>query len=180
MRCAYVPSGNGIAERSIKKIAARKHSTISEATYWYNITSKYGALQVPENKEKRGPYVVGNIVWIKTPSSRCTTKFKLRWVTGVVSHHSVEINRVPRHIKDLRPFQGPIRPSKSETNSENQIPITLGSIPLDDTPDTTRLEADDSSTDLSSSEDYVPIVPLRWSTRQKRPTRSYTVYNRVD
>ena len=45
LRCAYVPSVNGIAERShrsIKKIAARKQCTISEATYWY-ITPKDGA-----------------------------------------------------------------------------------------------------------------------------------------
>ena len=88
---------------------------------------------------------MGNIVWIKTPGSQCTTKFKLGRVTSRVSHHSVEVNGVPRHIKDIRPFQGPIPPSESETDSENQsaeggIPITLEPIPLDDTPDATRPE----------------------------------------
>ena len=36
-RCAYVASGNGIAERchrSVKRITARKHCTIAEYVYW--------------------------------------------------------------------------------------------------------------------------------------------------
>ena len=127
---ACVPSGNSIAERShwsIKKIAARKQCTISEATYWY-ITPKDGAspatatadaiyrywvqekaihaLQVPDNEEKCTPYAVGDIVWIKPLGSRYTTKFKLGCVTAVVNHHSVEINGVLHHIKDLVFFRG--------------------------------------------------------------------------
>ena len=42
-RCAYVASGNGIAERShrsVKRIAARKCCTIAEAVYWYNVAPK--------------------------------------------------------------------------------------------------------------------------------------------
>ena len=43
-RCAYVASGNGVAERchrSVKRIAARKRHTIAEAVYWYNVALKY-------------------------------------------------------------------------------------------------------------------------------------------
>ena len=42
-QCAYVPSGNGIAERfhrSVKRIAARKACTIAEAVYRYNAIPK--------------------------------------------------------------------------------------------------------------------------------------------
>ena len=42
-RCAYVASGNGIAERchrSVKRIAARKYYSIAEAVYWYNVEPK--------------------------------------------------------------------------------------------------------------------------------------------
>ena len=42
-RCEYVASGNGIAERchiSVKRIATRKHCTIAEAVYWYNVALK--------------------------------------------------------------------------------------------------------------------------------------------
>ena len=42
-RCAYAPTGNGIAERChcmVKWIAARMHCPIQEAVYWYNITPR--------------------------------------------------------------------------------------------------------------------------------------------
>ena len=42
-RCAYVPAGNGIVERShrtIKRIAARTRCSVMEAVYWYNVTPK--------------------------------------------------------------------------------------------------------------------------------------------
>ena len=41
--CAYVPAGNGIAERcqrSVKRIAARMHCPIQEAVYWHNVTPR--------------------------------------------------------------------------------------------------------------------------------------------
>ena len=141
LQCAYIPSSNGIAKRShrsIKKIAAGKQCTISEATYWYNILSKDSASlatttanaiyryrvwekeihaqQVPDNEEKHGPYAVDDIIWIKLLGSRCTTKLKLGQVTGVVNHYSVKVSGVPCLIKDLCHFQGPILPSESETD----------------------------------------------------------------
>ena len=45
-RCAYVPAGNGIVERShrtIKRIAARTRCSVMEAVYWYNVTPKNDA-----------------------------------------------------------------------------------------------------------------------------------------
>ena len=42
-RCAYVASGNGVAERchiSVKRIAARKHCTIAEAVNWHTVAPK--------------------------------------------------------------------------------------------------------------------------------------------
>ena len=42
-RCAYVPSGNGIAERArrtVKRRAARLQCSISEAVYWHNVSPK--------------------------------------------------------------------------------------------------------------------------------------------
>ena len=150
LRCAYVPSASQwevIA--ALRKLQLGKSAPFQRprnAIYRYRVQEKgIHALQVPDNEEKRRPYVVGDIIWIKPPGSRCTTKFKHERVTGVVSHHSIEVNGVPCHIKDLRPFQGPILPSESETDCENQsaeggILITLGPTPLD----TTKTEADDS------------------------------------
>ena len=42
-QCTYIPSGNGIVDRSyqtIKCIAARPQCSIMEAVYWYNMTPK--------------------------------------------------------------------------------------------------------------------------------------------
>uniref|UniRef100_A0A5S6QA32 Integrase catalytic domain-containing protein n=1 Tax=Trichuris muris TaxID=70415 RepID=A0A5S6QA32_TRIMR len=82
-RCAYVPSGNGIAERchrTVKVIAARKGCSIAEAVYLYNLTPRDNcrAQSAPasgiyrddvrpreidkprkEEQPKDGPYAVG-------------------------------------------------------------------------------------------------------------------------
>ena len=97
-----------------------------------------------------------------------------------IKHDLKVVGVVPCHIKDLCPFQGLIPPSNSESDSYDQsaesgIPIALGPTLLNDTPDTTRLDADDPSTDVSSSEDDIPVI-LPWrNTRQKRLAWSCTV-----
>ena len=126
-RCAYVASGNGIAERShrsVKRIAARKCCTIAEAVYWYNMAPKddVDSSTAPANKlynyEVRvlgidrvehteagainSPYDVGDTVWVKPQGTRCNTKYRVGTVTGVVSDHTVEVDGMPRHVRDLR------------------------------------------------------------------------------
>ena len=97
-KCAHVPEDNGISERchcTVKRIAANMQCSIQEVVYWY-ITSKDDEtpLSVPANgmyqyeQHMKGldsklsslggesnPYQVGELVWVKTPSSRCTTQF---------------------------------------------------------------------------------------------------------
>ena len=126
-RCAYVPAGNGIAERchhTVKHIAARMHCPIKEAVFWHNVTPRDSVSPptAPANKIYRyevrvkgvdapitssGPrcsyYQVGNRVWFKMVQNRCTTKFSNGRVTAVISPQSVLMDGVPRHVKDLRP-----------------------------------------------------------------------------
>ena len=124
--------------------------------------------KVPENEEKRRPYAVGDIVWIKTPSSQCTTKFKLGRVTGVVSHHSIEVNRVLHHIKDLHLFQGLIPPSKNKPTvkiSQQRVEYQLRSgllrwMKLQTPPDRKR---------MTPWQIQVPIILLKRRTQQKSP-----------
>jgi len=123
-RCAHAASGNGIVERchrTVKRIAARKRCSIAEAVYWYNLTPKDGVhpstapanelhsyeVRVrgidrgPPDDEPAGvcnPYGVGDSVWVKPPGSRCDTSF----VNGVVTNLAVEVDGMPRHIRDLR------------------------------------------------------------------------------
>ena len=126
-RCAYVASGNGIAERShrsVKQIAARKCCTIAEAVYWYNLAPKddvdssTAPANKPYNYEVRvlgidrvehieagainSPCDVGDTVWVKPQGTRCNTMYRVGTVTGVVSDHTVEVDGMPQHVRDLR------------------------------------------------------------------------------
>ena len=94
----------------MKRIAARKHCTIAEAVYWYNVAPKddIDSATAPANKlynyEVRldrllgndrvlhsepgaidSPNDVGDAVWVKPSENRCHTKYKLGTVTRVVS-----------------------------------------------------------------------------------------------
>ena len=55
--------------------------------------------------EVDGPYNVGDHVWVKPPNNRCTKRFNGGRVTGILSQQSVEVDGVPRHVRDLRPRQ---------------------------------------------------------------------------
>lgn len=143
-RCAYVPSGNGIAERvhrTVKRIAARSNCPIAKATYWYNVTPRDGSepqtapanhihsyefriLGVddevqPDDGRLRSPYEVGDVVFVKPVDVRCDERYRTGVVTGVVSEHAVEIDGIPRHVRDLRSVwtpgdDGAARPSGSK------------------------------------------------------------------
>ena len=126
-RSAYVASWNGIAQRShrsVKRIATRKCCTIAEAVYWYNVAPKddVDSSTAPANKlynyEVRvleidhvehteagainSSYDVGDTVWVKPQGTRCNTKYRVGTVTGVVSDHTVEMDGMPRCVRDLR------------------------------------------------------------------------------
>ena len=133
-RCAYVPSGNGIAERvhrTVKTIASRKGCSISEAVYLYNSSPKDGEKQesTPSNQLyryaqkakllysrtseeqsdaatdgclRRGAYDVGDAVWIRPVEARCHTQYGKGVVTAKISEQAVEVNGMPRHVRDLR------------------------------------------------------------------------------
>ena len=208
-RCAYVPAGNGVAERShrtIKTIAARQQCSVPEAVYWYNVTPKDsispctaptnalhnysvrikgidGTLPPEPLSTRKRDYQVGDVVWVRNPHSRCTTKSKLGRVTGICSPQTVAIDGTPRHVKDLRPVRGSCVPSSESDDDDESVEsermIGLGPPMTQDSPDTTGVRTreqtphDDGSGDSSSSN--TDAVPLRRSTRQKRPARSCTL-----
>ena len=95
LRCAHVPSGNGIVERChrrIERITTRKQCTVTEAACRYNITPKdnVSIASAPANaihryrvrikgidsmcsssrREICGPYRIGDPVCVKPPDSR--------------------------------------------------------------------------------------------------------------
>lgn len=126
-RCAHVPSGNGIVERchrTIKVIAARKACSVAEAVYLHNITPKddCSASTSPANvihnytmrirgignggkdvsEQVNNPYCAGDEVWVRPHNIRCTGQYIKGVVTRMLSDQAVEIDGVPRHVRELR------------------------------------------------------------------------------
>ena len=196
-RCAYVPSGNGIIKRchrTVKRITTRKQCTIPEAVYWYNVTPKddISSATAPGNivywsyirlkgingtpalthNQQQAVFKPGDRVWVKTPHGRCTTKYKVGRVTGITSVQNITVGGTPCHVKDLRPIVGPGKPTVcsdmvSEDASERFE--TIRERPCEQAPST---NAGDVSSNNTSNEDQVTILPRR-STRHKRPPPEY-------
>ncbi|KFD62540.1 hypothetical protein M514_09025 [Trichuris suis] len=125
-RCAYAPSGNGIIERcyrTVKVIAARTGCSAREAVYRYNlmprddrssatapanpayrytVTDRNEATISSGDQNTHGLYMVGDAVWVKSRDGRCDTRYDSGVVTRLVSDQAVEINGVPRHVRDIR------------------------------------------------------------------------------
>lgn len=197
-RCAYAASGNGIVERchrTVKRIAARMQCSIAEAAYWYNVSPKNGAdpatapanelygyevrvrgidpVAADEPRRTAGPYQVGDAVWVKPPGSRCHSRFAIGTVTGVVSDLSVEVDGMPRHVRDLRratlPAGDPGEPRQQETSSEDDD--FWADIPARHR---LRREEDSQSSDSEQERAASPGRPLpRRSSRERRPPDRY-------
>ncbi|GAB1602697.1 hypothetical protein Ahia01_000549600 [Argonauta hians] len=125
-RAAYRPNGNGIVERNhrtIKAMAERSQISPQEAVFWYNMTPRVGQADEtvphravygyawrhpdvpppePETDEGEPAVTVGEEVWVKPPSVRCTSQWGRGIVTGVNSANNISVDGVPRHILDIR------------------------------------------------------------------------------
>ena len=124
---AYKPSGNGVVERNhrtIKRMASRSNNNLLDMVYWYNTTPKHGidagttpaaqthkyswrvltsskeSVNVIEDVDNR--YNIGDEVFVKPPSAKCTTPWGKGIVTNINSNSNVEVNGRPRHVADLR------------------------------------------------------------------------------
>ncbi|XP_045124573.1 uncharacterized protein LOC123512301 [Portunus trituberculatus] len=129
-RGAYAPSGNGIVERNhrtVKVIAARKGCSVAEAVHLYNVTPRdetvasapvsgiyrYRVRDCVRHDQvqravhtspdvARKNYTVDDAVWVRRRGERCTSASQPGVVTRVTSPQVVEVDGVPRHVRDLR------------------------------------------------------------------------------
>ena len=188
-RCAPAASGNGIVERchrSVKRIAARKRCSIAEAVYWYNMAPKDGVdlSTAPANKlysynvrvygidcmppeEPTGtvnPYKVGDAVWVKPPGNRCDTRFTRGTVSKVTSDIVVEVDGMPRHVRDLR--------CRIETLSDDDDLVRNVSIPQSPLDDSSDVDSESSAGEACTS---TPSQVLsRRSHRVRHPPDRYS------
>ena len=125
VQATYTPCGNGIVERNrqtFKRIAEWGGITPEEATFWYNVMPQKGTedssvpsnvlvwyhWRVPfdvnlctEDEDVKSSFSVGDKVWSKPPPS-CTKQWMPGKVTRIVSKHTVCVDGMPRHVRDIR------------------------------------------------------------------------------
>ena len=217
-RAVHRPSGNSIVERnhrSVKVIAARKQCPVSEAVHLYNVTPRDGAaaatapangvyryqvrdrVRPPDRHVSRervqleagGQFNVGDLLWVRKPGSRCTTRSQRGEVTAVVSDQVVEVNGVPWHVRDLRPCSEctDTRPDVPETTAPGEdLPMYVYA-PVDTSDNSANRENDGAGrgptdADVDAGSDGAPGEPVavegadgvfqcepRHSERSRRP-----------
>ena len=180
-RCAYVPSGNGVAERvhrSVKTIAARKGCSIAEAVFLYNASPQDNKtnMSTPSNQIHRyelrtkpldddetelrvcldGPdpsrsFEVGDAVWVRPPGARCHTRYGRGVVTRRISEQAVEVDGMARHVRDLRHRLSEEMESDSTPELEDDTPL-LVALPASAAPQNTGGAEGDVAPQLRRSE----------------------------
>ncbi|GFR62090.1 Gag-Pro-Pol polyprotein [Elysia marginata] len=125
-RAAYRPSRNGIVERhhrTIKALSKRGRILPTRAVFWYNMSPRNGQLDttIPyksvhcyewmhpavevsvDSSDEQANVKVGDEVWVKPPSAKCTQQWIRGEVTGVNSRNNVEVDGMSRHVLEIRP-----------------------------------------------------------------------------
>ena len=165
--------------------------------YWYNVSPKDNitTLSTPANSIHNyqacikdinvapplkhtdlGIYEVRDAVCVKTTYSQFSTQFKKGTVTEVYSPHSVLINKMPCHIRNLRPCQ---RSTSSENNSRDKLSEGDSNVALffSAIPDNSSAEFEDDYDDAKNERGQVVTTReemggfhplLHRSTRQKQ------------
>ena len=156
---AYTLGGNGIVEtnhRTIKRIVERGRITPEEATFWYNVMPRKGIEEssVPSNllfryrwrvpfdanlytadEDVENSFSVGEEVWVKPSPPSCTKQWMPGKVNRIVSKHTVCVDGMPRHVRDIRKqCSGVGRGShghlQAEDLRERSVAIEPGGVPF--------------------------------------------------
>ena len=92
------------------------------------------------------PFNVGDAVWVKSPHGRCSTQFKKGIVMGIYSPHSVLINGILWHIRDLHPWCRSVASEddgcNSSSESDSSTPLLYGTEPGDSSTELEEAEMD--------------------------------------
>ena len=119
----------------------------AEATYVYpvRLPGLSSDVDVRDQPENGTPYQVGDIVYVKPVDVKCTAVWPTGTVTAVISNVSVEVDGMPRHVRDIRLAHHATRGS-GETMPNETIIEGLDV-------DTEYSDVDNSDTDSGSNED---------------------------
>ena len=100
-------------------------------------------------------------------------------VTRITSVQNITVDRMLCHVKDLRPIVGPGQPTVcsdmiSENESERFVPIRER--PCEQAPST---NAGDASSNNTSDEDQVTILPRRTTQHKRPPPKCFMCDHRI-
>ena len=185
LSAAYRHSGNGIIERNhrtVKRSVARSGKSVEMAVYWYNNSPRCDGVVPIEEVSKyqvriRGEagfrssrsssssqFSVGDVVFVKPPNARCTTKWRTGKVTGVVSNQVVEVDGTNRHVADIRLLN---HDERGDDMADEQQRDTVGV-------DWNGMQCDDPEAGADDADDTQGNVPRRTRQPPERYGLAYT------
>ena len=148
--------------------------------YRYHIWLKgINGTPAPTHNQQQAIFKQCDRVWVKTPHGRCITKYKVGCVTEITSVQNITVDRMPCHVKDLRPIVGPGQPTVcSDMVSENASErfVTIKERPCEQAPST---NAGDASSNNTSNEDQVTILPRRSTWCKGSPPEYFMCDHRI-
>ena len=110
-------------------------------TYTYKIRLKGIDTALLQDNTISSPYIVGDAIWLKSLYGRCTMQFDRGTVTRINSPHSVCVDGIPCHVKDVRLVHG-----ENNTASDHVTPLD----PSDDEAGLMVYEAAEDNSSASS------------------------------
>ncbi|MPC49652.1 hypothetical protein E2C01_043461 [Portunus trituberculatus] len=117
-----------------------------------------------------GELEVGEEVWVKLPNARCDERHKKGMVTNVISEQAVEVDGLPRHVKDLHRVtsQQPAAETTASRTNEEELLVELQS--QADTGDEVDMEdkEEEEEEEEQEQEPAERVLP-RWSSRVRIP-----------
>ena len=194
--------------RTVKVIAARKQCSIDEAVHLYNVSPrdagamaeapvsavyKYSVrdrvsgprgdgadLAAPSSCSGKRGYSVGDLVWVRCRGTRCSRTSVPGAVTAVVSQWVMEVDGVPRHVRDIRRRDEPGPPADHSAADEApdadellvmQLPAEAApAVSISGAPGTAVSAPAVTRSEAAPAE--ASVVPRR-SSRIRRPIRRY-------
>jgi len=137
-RAAYYPQGNGIVERhhrTIKRIVARARVSPLMAVHRYNSAPmvdelvescpahriyayrwRKGVSETEASEVVGNPFTEGQSVFVRPADARCMSRWRPGVISRVVSRWKVEVDGMPRHIRDIR-----ATPESEDSTSEDEV-----------------------------------------------------------
>lgn len=117
-------------------------------------------------------FLIGDRVWVRDPTRRCDKKSRIGTVTRVNSVQNVEVDGLPRHVRDLKLVNITGRNEVARTARENnEDDDDCYIVTVDESTSRTRpTRADQNAADSATEQPSENVPPLlRRSTRIRRP-----------